>query len=39
MRPLDMSRGMTKAHPLADDELQLRLFWKRWRDMLNRGPR
>ena len=37
MRPLDMSRGMGKAHPLADDELQLRLFWKRWHELLGRG--
>jgi phenylpropionate dioxygenase-like ring-hydroxylating dioxygenase large terminal subunit len=34
MRHLDMSRGMTKPHQIADDELQLRVFWKRWRELL-----
>jgi benzoate/toluate 1,2-dioxygenase alpha subunit len=34
MRHLDMSRGMTKNHQIADDELQLRVFWKRWRELL-----
>ena len=34
MRHLDMSRGMTKSHPIADDELQRRTFWKRWRALV-----
>jgi phenylpropionate dioxygenase-like ring-hydroxylating dioxygenase large terminal subunit len=34
MRHLDMSRGMAKDHPIADDELQLRVFWRRWRELL-----
>ena len=35
MRHLDLSRGMQSAHPIADDELQLRTFWKRWETLVN----
>lgn len=30
----DLSRGMGREVPLASDELQMRSFWRRWRDML-----
>jgi p-cumate 2,3-dioxygenase alpha subunit len=34
MRHLDMSRGMKRDNPIADDELQLRTFWKRWHELV-----
>jgi p-cumate 2,3-dioxygenase alpha subunit len=34
MRHLDMSRGMNKDHPIADDEHQLRAFWRRWAELV-----
>ena len=31
----DMSRGATKARPSATDELQMRVFWRRWDQLLS----
>jgi phenylpropionate dioxygenase-like ring-hydroxylating dioxygenase large terminal subunit len=39
MRALDLSRGMGKPNPIADDELQLRTFWKRWGTLVQEGER
>ena len=36
---LDLSRGMGKPNPIADDELQLRTFWKRWGTLVQEGDR
>jgi p-cumate 2,3-dioxygenase subunit alpha len=30
----DMSRGMKRQHPLHNDELQMRAFWRRWHELL-----
>jgi p-cumate 2,3-dioxygenase alpha subunit len=34
IRWADCSRGMAAAVPSFDDELQLRSFWRRWRDLV-----
>lgn len=36
----DISRGMKNAHPSSTDELQMRAFWRRWRDLMQgcEGP-
>jgi p-cumate 2,3-dioxygenase alpha subunit len=34
----DLSRGMTNAHPGANDELQMRSFWRRWNDLITGAP-
>ncbi len=35
----DVSRGMKKAEPATVDEHQLRVFWKRWHELVRRAPR
>jgi p-cumate 2,3-dioxygenase subunit alpha len=30
----DMSRGMRRQHPLHNDELQMRVFWRRWHELI-----
>lgn len=30
----DISRGMSRIEPLSDDEVQMRVFWRRWRDVM-----
>ena len=30
----DVSRGMQRARPVSSDELQMRSFWRQWRDVL-----
>lgn len=30
----DISRGMKRAQPMVDDELQMRAFWRRWHTLL-----
>lgn len=32
----DISRGMKRAQPLVDDELQMRAFWRQWHALLTR---
>jgi p-cumate 2,3-dioxygenase alpha subunit len=32
----DMSRGMKRAQPLVDDELQMRAFWRQWHTLMLR---
>jgi p-cumate 2,3-dioxygenase alpha subunit len=34
----DISRGMTRARPGADDELQMRAFWRRWNELVTGTP-
>ncbi len=34
----DCSRGMRKANPTKTDELQLRTYWRRWRQLMTEGP-
>ncbi|HTR55078.1 MAG TPA: aromatic ring-hydroxylating dioxygenase subunit alpha [Kofleriaceae bacterium] len=34
VRWADCSRGMNKVEPSFDDELQVRAFWRRWRELL-----
>ena len=34
----DISRGMTRAQPLADDELQMRAFWRQWHGLMRGVP-
>ena len=34
----DISRGMTRAQPLADDELQIRAFWRQWQALMQGVP-
>jgi len=31
---MDCSRGMLREHPLPTDELQMRAFWRRWRQLI-----
>ncbi len=31
---LDISRGMTRKQPLANDELQMRAFWRKWHELI-----
>jgi p-cumate 2,3-dioxygenase alpha subunit len=33
----DCSRGMQKSKPTKTDELQLRTFWRRWRQLMTNG--
>jgi p-cumate 2,3-dioxygenase subunit alpha len=30
----DISRGMKREHPLQNDELQMRAFWRRWHELM-----
>jgi phenylpropionate dioxygenase-like ring-hydroxylating dioxygenase large terminal subunit len=30
----DISRGMQRAQPLVDDELQMRAFWRQWQALM-----
>ncbi|HUN52801.1 MAG TPA: aromatic ring-hydroxylating dioxygenase subunit alpha [Candidatus Sulfotelmatobacter sp.] len=30
----DISKGMLKNHPTNNDEEQMRIFWRRWRDLM-----
>lgn len=30
----DISRGMTRAQPVATDELQMQTFWRRWNELM-----
>ena len=30
----DISRGMKREEPLATDELQMQVFWRRWNELL-----
>ena len=30
----DISRGMKRAHPLTNDELQMRAFWRQWHELI-----
>ena len=32
--PLDMSRGLGREHPAPDQEQQMRVFWKRWYELV-----
>jgi p-cumate 2,3-dioxygenase subunit alpha len=34
----DVSRGMSKQHPNAMDETQMRSFWRRWNELLHGVP-
>jgi p-cumate 2,3-dioxygenase subunit alpha len=34
----DLSRGMTNATPSKTDELQMRAYWRRWRQLMTNGP-
>jgi p-cumate 2,3-dioxygenase alpha subunit len=34
----DISRGMTRPHPLSTDELQMRTFWRMWHACISRRP-
>lgn len=33
----DISRGMQRAQPLANDELQMRVFWHQWHALITRS--
>jgi p-cumate 2,3-dioxygenase subunit alpha len=39
----DISRGMHKEHPTGTDEMQMRVFWRRWNELVtgeaHHGPR
>ncbi len=35
----DVSRGMKKAEPATVDEHQLRVFWKRWHELVQQAKR
>ena len=35
----DISRGMDRAQPMADDELQMRAFWRQWHASMRGVPR
>jgi p-cumate 2,3-dioxygenase alpha subunit len=35
----DISRGMHKEHPTGTDELQMRVFWRRWNELVSAEPR
>jgi len=30
----DISRGMKREHPLTNDELQMRAFWRKWHELI-----
>ncbi|MFM9972572.1 MAG: aromatic ring-hydroxylating oxygenase subunit alpha [Burkholderiales bacterium] len=32
--PLDMSRGLGREHPAPDQEQQMRVFWRRWYELV-----
>jgi len=34
----DISRGMDRAQPMADDELQMRAFWRQWHALIRGVP-
>jgi p-cumate 2,3-dioxygenase alpha subunit len=34
----DISRGFKKAEPATVDEHQMRVFWERWQDLLQKSP-
>jgi p-cumate 2,3-dioxygenase alpha subunit len=34
---IESGRGMNRAEPLHDDELQMRAFWRRWHELLTLG--
>jgi p-cumate 2,3-dioxygenase subunit alpha len=34
----DISRGMHKEHPSGTDELQMRVFWRRWNELVTAQP-
>jgi hypothetical protein len=34
----DISRGMKRAHPLPNDELQMRAFWRQWHELITLSP-
>lgn len=34
----DISRGMKREQPLASDELQMQVFWRRWNELIARPP-
>ena len=33
----DISRGMKRTAPLASDELQMQVFWRRWNELITRS--
>jgi hypothetical protein len=33
----DISRGMQRTEPLASDELQMQVFWRRWNELITRS--
>ncbi len=33
----DISRGMKRKEPLATDELQMQVFWRRWNELITRS--
>ncbi len=33
----DISRGMQRKEPLATDELQMQVFWRRWNELITRS--
>jgi len=35
----DVSRGMKREHPWISDELQIRVFWRRWHDLMTGAGR
>jgi 3-phenylpropionate/cinnamic acid dioxygenase small subunit len=35
----DMSRGMKRAQPFVDDELQMRAFWRQWHALMRHSQR
>lgn len=34
----DISRGMKSAHPIMSDEQQMRVFWRRWNELIKTAP-
>jgi p-cumate 2,3-dioxygenase subunit alpha len=34
----DISRGMQREHPLPNDELQMRAFWRQWHELITLSP-
>jgi p-cumate 2,3-dioxygenase alpha subunit len=34
----DISRGMNRANPITTDELQMRVFWRRWHELITGRP-
>jgi len=33
----DISRGMLKERPTNTDEEQMRVFWRRWKELMSRA--